>query len=580
MYKLIIEDDEGKTTVVPLIRDEISIGRKEGNTIRLTERNVSRRHAKLIKQTDQNYPENGAVAVFIEDLESYNGIKVNGNRISGRVAVAEGDRIQIGDYVLGLKVEGQAVSKPKPEVESSKEEDEDDAEADAPTQQIDVSGLPPEGEINRVKSDPGRVVCVSTNFARQEFVLDKPVMVIGRTDDNDIVINHRSISRHHARIVEENGRYKVIDMQSANGVRVNGEEYGSVELRKADYIDLGHVRLRFIAPGEDFDFDRDATVIDPQRINRSNSVVWVLLALIAVVAVGVLLWRLLTKSPSTAEVQNTEIVDHKDSTLDNKGKLLTDLNSAIDQRQWQRALELCKKLGDDARQSCEKAKAELGAKKIFDDANAAAIRNEHKKALDLFLKIPNTSLYSTERDKAKTFAKVKRNYLANAMSELDDLIKASDCDGAEKKASEIKKYIPDAKTDAKVGRCNKPVGVAKHTPVSVVQKKKTTTPKKKTIKTRVRRAADMTPEQKEAAKALADQVAQAWMNGNSQQALVLGQRYIRMYPADHKVLATVGASACNLKKASVAKRIYMRLKSSLYRNQLRNICMKNNIEIP
>ena len=47
MYKLIIEDDEGKTTVVPLIRDEITIGRKEGNTIRLTERNVSRRHAKL-----------------------------------------------------------------------------------------------------------------------------------------------------------------------------------------------------------------------------------------------------------------------------------------------------------------------------------------------------------------------------------------------------------------------------------------------------------------------------------------------------------------------------------------------------
>ena len=42
MFKLVIQDDEGKTTVVPLIRDEITIGRKEGNTIRLTERNVSR----------------------------------------------------------------------------------------------------------------------------------------------------------------------------------------------------------------------------------------------------------------------------------------------------------------------------------------------------------------------------------------------------------------------------------------------------------------------------------------------------------------------------------------------------------
>ena len=47
MFKLTIEDDEGKTTVVPLARDEITIGRLEGNTIRLTERNVSRRHARL-----------------------------------------------------------------------------------------------------------------------------------------------------------------------------------------------------------------------------------------------------------------------------------------------------------------------------------------------------------------------------------------------------------------------------------------------------------------------------------------------------------------------------------------------------
>src|SRR5512147_2371833 len=96
MNKLIIEDDEGRTTIVPLVRDEISIGRKEGNTIRLTERNVSRKHARLLKV-------NGAV--FIEDLQSYNGIKVNGERIAGRAPIAEGDRIQIGDYQLALKLD-------------------------------------------------------------------------------------------------------------------------------------------------------------------------------------------------------------------------------------------------------------------------------------------------------------------------------------------------------------------------------------------------------------------------------------------------------------------------------------------
>ena len=61
MVKLIIEDDEGRKTVVPFARDEITVGRQEGNTIRLTERNVSRRHARLLKQDQQ---------VMVEDLGS------------------------------------------------------------------------------------------------------------------------------------------------------------------------------------------------------------------------------------------------------------------------------------------------------------------------------------------------------------------------------------------------------------------------------------------------------------------------------------------------------------------------------
>ncbi|HEY8208902.1 MAG TPA: FHA domain-containing protein, partial [Myxococcaceae bacterium] len=78
MMKLIIEDDEGRKTVVPFVREEITIGRQEGNTIRLTERNVSRRHARLLRQ-------NGHVVV--EDLGSYNGIKINGERIQGQTTV-------------------------------------------------------------------------------------------------------------------------------------------------------------------------------------------------------------------------------------------------------------------------------------------------------------------------------------------------------------------------------------------------------------------------------------------------------------------------------------------------------------
>src|SRR6185436_3674756 len=139
----------------------------------------------------------------------------------------------------------------------------------APTVQnaaLQGSSLPtvqhPVVESPKAQAKPARLIVVSRNFANQEFPLDKAAMIIGRTDDNDIVLNHRSISRHHAKIVREGDHYHVVDLQSANGVRVNGEEYGKVELRKGDQIDLGHVRLRFVGPGEDFIFARDAEVID------------------------------------------------------------------------------------------------------------------------------------------------------------------------------------------------------------------------------------------------------------------------------------------------------------------------------
>ena len=87
----------GRRRSFPLIRDEITIGRKEGNTIRLTERNVSRRHARILRNNGE---------VQIEDLGSYNGIRVNNARIAERVSLRVSDQVQIGDYKLYLKAEG------------------------------------------------------------------------------------------------------------------------------------------------------------------------------------------------------------------------------------------------------------------------------------------------------------------------------------------------------------------------------------------------------------------------------------------------------------------------------------------
>ncbi|QQR89923.1 MAG: FHA domain-containing protein [Myxococcales bacterium] len=96
MYKLVVEDDDGKTTEVPLLDDVITIGRKEGSTVHLSERNISRLHAKLIR-TDGK--------LRIEDFSSYTGVIVNGKRIQGKTQISAGDRIAIGDYRIELSME-------------------------------------------------------------------------------------------------------------------------------------------------------------------------------------------------------------------------------------------------------------------------------------------------------------------------------------------------------------------------------------------------------------------------------------------------------------------------------------------
>ena len=78
MWKLVIEDDEGKRTIVPLTRSEYTIGRREGSSIRLTERNVSRGHARLSRKAPSPGDSQSSNTSFVlEDMTSYNGVFVN-----------------------------------------------------------------------------------------------------------------------------------------------------------------------------------------------------------------------------------------------------------------------------------------------------------------------------------------------------------------------------------------------------------------------------------------------------------------------------------------------------------------------
>ena len=116
------------------------------------------------------------------------------------------------------------------------------------------------GEPAREQGDRAhpRLVATTTQLAGTTYELTSDEVVLGRSEDNDIAVDHRSVSKHHAKLTKSGDQWMVSDQGSANGLRVNGEEYSQTVLRKGDILELGHVKLRFVAAGEEYTYSPEA----------------------------------------------------------------------------------------------------------------------------------------------------------------------------------------------------------------------------------------------------------------------------------------------------------------------------------
>jgi pSer/pThr/pTyr-binding forkhead associated (FHA) protein len=68
---------------------------------------------------------------------------------------------------------------------------------------------------------------------------------IGRSRRSDIVLTDPTVSRVHAVVCREEGRWTIADLDSVNGVRVNGKRVEKAFLTRGDLIMLGRVCLGF-----------------------------------------------------------------------------------------------------------------------------------------------------------------------------------------------------------------------------------------------------------------------------------------------------------------------------------------------
>src|SRR5262249_19070319 len=111
MFSIIISEKGGAERKETFDKNEINVGRVQGNDLMLPKGNVSKHHARLLYRDGR---------FIVTDLKSTNGTYVNGRKIAQATIVREGDKIYIGDFVLRLDS-----AAPAPQMEAVPQGDEE-----------------------------------------------------------------------------------------------------------------------------------------------------------------------------------------------------------------------------------------------------------------------------------------------------------------------------------------------------------------------------------------------------------------------------------------------------------------------
>src|ERR1044072_3507746 len=78
-----------------------------------------------------------------------------------------------------------------------------------------------------------------------DLVIDREGLTIGRSIKNDLVLNHRSVSRLHAGISQLGRDFWIYNLSAANGTLLNGELVERTPLMNGDLIQIGPFLLKF-----------------------------------------------------------------------------------------------------------------------------------------------------------------------------------------------------------------------------------------------------------------------------------------------------------------------------------------------
>lgn len=161
-------------------------------------------------------------------------------------------RQDLSDYLVDLAGRRGITLLGRPEIRLLPTPGMGRGEIDVAAQLVDRSG---EGQHTRQFTQPLQAVVTDepqqmTASAWLEIkdrvvALNQPFLTLGRSIDNEIILEADDVSRQHAQIKLKGGHYVLTDLQSANGTRVNGQRITECVLHDGDELCIAATCMTF-----------------------------------------------------------------------------------------------------------------------------------------------------------------------------------------------------------------------------------------------------------------------------------------------------------------------------------------------
>ena len=233
MAKLVLSFNDEVVKEYELDKELITIGRKPDNDIHIENLATSSKHAKVITILNDS---------FIEDLDSTNGIYINGNKIT-KHALQNGENINIGNHELKYvnantesdESEFEKNMNIRPHEEVMQETEGADKHIEKSTGKISANFA----SAGTTTSGPGpaKLQLISGTNAGKELQLSKILTTLGKTGVQSAAITRRQTG--YFLIAVDAGKDKKRPM-------VNNTEIGKQQpLADGDVIEVAGVQMRF-----------------------------------------------------------------------------------------------------------------------------------------------------------------------------------------------------------------------------------------------------------------------------------------------------------------------------------------------